>query len=68
MNIIKIKTANISTDELYSVHCVHMPSIFTYIFCILLYTFHFRFRLKEMWPLNECVFYVQIQAVKTGLF
>ena len=24
--------------------------------------------LKEMWPLNECVFYVQIQAGKTGLF
>ena len=23
---------------------------------------------KEMWPLNECVFYVQIQAAKTGLF
>jgi len=23
---------------------------------------------KEMWLLNECVFYVQIQAAKTGLF
>ena len=25
-------------------------------------------RAKEMWPLNECVFYVQIQAAKTCLF
>ena len=24
--------------------------------------------LKEMWPLNEYVFYVQIQAGETGLF
>ena len=23
---------------------------------------------KEMWLLNECVFYVQIQAAKPGLF
>ena len=26
------------------------------------------FHVKEMLPLNECVFYVQIQAAKTGLF
>ena len=25
-------------------------------------------REKEMWPLNECVFYVQIQAAKAGLY
>ena len=24
----------------------------------------YDFILKEMWPLNECVFYVQIQAAK----
>jgi len=24
--------------------------------------------LKEVWPLNECVFYVQIQAAKAGLY
>ena len=23
---------------------------------------------KEMWPLHECVFYVQIKAAKAGLF
>ena len=23
---------------------------------------------KEVWPLNECVFYLQIQAAKAGLF
>ena len=29
MNIVQIKTTKISTEELSSLHCVHIPSIFT---------------------------------------
>ena len=43
-----------------------IPNIYIYIY-IYIFLIYFVAE-KEMWPLNECVFYVQIQAAKTCLF